>query len=286
MLNFPVAGGTSGHFLGALFVAVLLGPYAAVIVLSSVLVVQALVMADGGITALGVNVLNMAIIGGIGGYLIFLALKRLFPRTVTGYFFAVAVASWLSVVLASAACAAELAVSGTVPLGVALPAMTSVHMIIGIGEALITSTVVATVLATRPDLVKTFDRGAGMPPDRRNLGVSRRGRLGGWVLGALAVAMALAVIASPFASSSPDGLEKVAGDKGFESISTSVWGSSPLPDYSFPGIHNAGLSTAIAGGIGTVVLFVLVLFIGRALGRRRGSRGGSGEVGPGDAIEA
>jgi cobalt/nickel transport system permease protein len=265
MLNFPIAGGTSGHFLGAVFVAVLLGPYAAVIVLTAVLAVQALVMADGGITALGVNVLNMAIIGGVLGYLAFLGLKRLLPKSATGYFFAVAIASWLSMVLAAVACAFELALSGTVPLSVALPAMTSVHMVIGIGEALITSTVVAAVLATRPDLVKTYDYPGGSLSDGRTRTFGRRGRLWGWVLAGLAIAMALAVFVSPFASSSPDGLEK-----GFERAAASqpTWDFSPLPDYAFPGIHSAGVATAVAGGIGTVVLFILVLLVGRAIGRR------------------
>jgi cobalt/nickel transport system permease protein len=270
MLNFPIAGGTSGHFLGAVFVAVLLGPYAAVIVLTAVLAVQALVMADGGITALGVNVLNMAIIGGVLGYLAFLGLKRLLPKSATGYFFAVAIASWLSMVLAAVACAFELALSGTVPLSVALPAMTSVHMVIGIGEALITSTVVAAVLATRPDLVKTYDYPGGSLSDGRTRTFGRRGRLWGWVLAGLAIAMALAVFVSPFASSSPDGLEKVAASKGFEQAAASqpTWDFSPLPDYAFPGIHSAGVATAVAGGIGTVVLFILVLLVGRAIGRR------------------
>ena len=268
MLNFPIAGGTSGHFLGAVFVAVLLGPYAAVVVLTSVLAVQALVMADGGITALGVNVLNMAVIGGMVGYLVFLGLKRLLPKSVTGYFFAVAIASWFSVVLASAACSLELALSGTVPLSVALPAMTSVHMVIGIGEALITATVVAAVLATRPDLVKTFDRRGGSPAPRRGALVGRRGRVWAWALAGLALALALAVFVSPFASSSPDGLEKVAANQGFEqAASQPAWDFSPIPDYSFPGIHSTAVATAVAGAVGTIALFVIVLLIGRAVGR-------------------
>jgi cobalt/nickel transport system permease protein len=271
MLNFPVAGGTSGHFLGAVFVAALLGPYASVVVLTAVLVVQALVMADGGITALGANVFNMAVVGGMGGYLILCGLKRILPKTVTGYFFSVAVASWFAVVLASAAASAELAISGTVPLSVALPAMTSVHMIIGIGEGLITSVVVAAVLATRPDLVKTFDYPEGTLAVRRSEATRRRGRIWAWILGALGVAFALAVFISPFASSSPDGLEKVAADKGFEEAAATqpAWDFAPIPDYVFPGIESAGVATAVAGAVGTVLLFVLVLFIGRAIGRRR-----------------
>ena len=160
MLNFPVAAGTSGHFLGALLAVALLGPWAATLVLTVVVVVQALVMGDGGLTALGANVLNMAVIGVFVGSGVFYLLKRLLPSNPSGYFLALALASWASIVLGSAAVALELAVSGTVPLGVALPTMTAVHMVIGLGEALITVVVVAGVLAARPDLVVTYPQAA------------------------------------------------------------------------------------------------------------------------------
>lgn len=273
MLNFPVAGGTSGHFLGAMLVAVLMGPYAAAIVLTVVLVVQSLVMADGGITALGANIFNMAVIGGILGYLVFIALKRILPKSVTGYFFSLAIASWLSVVAASIAASLELAASGTVPLSIALPAMTSVHMVIGIGEALITSTVVAAVLVSRPDLVRTYDLARGSLIGRRTGVFGRRGRMWGFVLCGMVVALALAVFVSPFASRSPGGLEKVAADKGFEQTATQqpVWSQAPLKDYALPGIHSAGAATAVAGGLGAIFLFGLVLLLGRVLGRRRAS---------------
>jgi cobalt/nickel transport system permease protein len=270
MLNFPIAGGTSGHFLGAVLVGALLGPYACVVVLTAVLVVQSLLMADGGITALGANVFTMAIVGGVLGYLAFAGLKRLLPKTATGYFLSLAIASWLSVVLASIACSFELVLSGTVPLRAALPAMTSVHMIIGLGEALITSSVVAAVLASRPDLVKTYDVPRGALAGRRKALFGQRGKLWGFVVGAVVVSVALAVLVSPFASSSPDGLEKVAAEEGFEGAASAepAWAEAPIPDYVFPGIQSEGVATAVAGGVGTVVLLVLVLVIGRVLGRR------------------
>ncbi|MBC7292907.1 MAG: energy-coupling factor ABC transporter permease, partial [Thermoleophilia bacterium] len=202
-------------------------------------------------TALGANVFNMGVVGVFIGYGIFLLLRRLLPKNLTGFLASVAVASWFSVVLASIACSLELAVSGTVPLGVALPAMASVHMIIGIGEALITTAIVAAVLAARPDLVKTFTlpietvgRLTGQPGAR----MSGRSRFWAFVAGALAVAVALAVFVSPFASSSPDGLERVAADKGFESAAAEkpVWSFAPLSDYQIPGIDNEKLATAIA----------------------------------------
>jgi cobalt/nickel transport system permease protein len=265
MLNFPIAAGTSGHFLGALLVGVLLGPWASVVVLTAVLAVQALVMADGGITALGANVLNMAVVAGLLGYLCFAGLRALLPKHPTGYFVAVAAAAWFSVVAASAACAIELALSGTVPLDISLAAMTAVHMVIGLGEALITVTVVAAILASRPDLVHTYTlatRGAGRP-------FGGRGRVWAFVVGTMVLALALAVVVSPFASSAPDGLERVAEDMGFaEEGADSVWSFSPIPDYRIPGVENERAATAIAGLIGTLALFGVVLLVGRALGRR------------------
>ena len=123
------------------------------------LVIQCLVFADGGLTALGSNIFNMAIIGGVGGYGIFRCLKFVLPRSKTGFLASVALAAWTSVVLASAACAAELALSGTSPLVVAMPAMIGVHVLIGIGEAIITTVVVSMVIAVRPDLIPSWDRG-------------------------------------------------------------------------------------------------------------------------------
>jgi cobalt/nickel transport system permease protein len=156
MLNFPVAGGTSGHFLGAILAAVLLGPWAACLIMAVVLIIQSIGFADGGLTALGANIFNMGVVGGILSYYIFVAIKKYVPRTRLGFLSSIAIASWLSIVLASAACALELAISGTSPLHVALPAMVGVHMLIGIGEAIITTAVVTIVLGTRPDLVSTY----------------------------------------------------------------------------------------------------------------------------------
>jgi cobalt/nickel transport system permease protein len=154
MLNFPVAGGTSGHFLGAGLAAILLGPWIACLVMSVVLITQSFVFADGGVTALGANVLNMGVVGAlvVGGLM--LAARRVLPNR-RGAFLAVAGAgAWLAVVAGSAACALELAISGTVPLGTVLPAMLGVHVLIGVGEAVITVAAVSAVLSTRPDVVK------------------------------------------------------------------------------------------------------------------------------------
>jgi cobalt/nickel transport system permease protein len=152
MLNFPVAAGTSGHLLGGVLAAVLLGPYAGAIVIAVVLTVQCLVFQDGGLTALGANIFNMSFIGAAGGYIIYNSVRKIIGGD-KGVLVGTAVAAWISVVLASGACAVELAVSGTSPLKIALPAMVLVHMLIGAGEAVISVLVLSFVLKTRPDLI-------------------------------------------------------------------------------------------------------------------------------------
>lgn len=153
MLNFPVAGGTSGHFLGALLAALLLGPLNACLVMSLVLVVQCLLFSDGGLTALGTNIFNMAIVGGWVSYGLFILLRRILPATGAGQTVATAIAAWLSVILASGCCAIELALSGTSLLALVFPAMLGIHALIGIGEAMITVAVVSVIAAARPDLL-------------------------------------------------------------------------------------------------------------------------------------
>jgi cobalt/nickel transport system permease protein len=153
MLNFPVAGGTSGHLVGGALAAILLGPWAGLLVMTCVLLVQAIVFQDGGITALGANVLNMGIISVFVGYYVYRLVSELLKgkrlaEPVGGF-----VAGWASIVVAAVACAVELALSGTSPLGVALPAMAGVHALIGIGEGLITALVLGFLRATRPDLL-------------------------------------------------------------------------------------------------------------------------------------
>lgn len=148
MLNFPIIGGTSGHLLGGVLAVVLLGPYAGAIVLSLVLIVQCLIFQDGGLTALGANIFNMAFLGAMGGYFIYRLLSKNMKLIIS-----VGIASWLSVVIASLACAIELAISGISPLKIVLPVMVGIHMLIGIGEAIITCLVINFVSRVRPDLI-------------------------------------------------------------------------------------------------------------------------------------
>ena len=153
LVNFPIGGGTSGHFLGAMLIAVLLGPLNNVLVMSVVLIIQCLLFSDGGLTALGSNIFNMGIVGGMGGYLVFKVVQVFLPRKRAGFLAAVAAGSWFSVVLSAAACALELAVSGTSPFRVVFPAMVGVHAVIGFGEAVITTGIVSIILAARPDVL-------------------------------------------------------------------------------------------------------------------------------------
>ena len=153
MLNFPVAGGTSGHLLGATLAAVLLGPWLACLVMAVVLTTQCFAFADGGVTALGANVLNMGVIGALFTGLVLGWAMRSFAPNRTAFLGMVGATAWLSVMLGATATSIELAISGTIPLDTVLPAMLGVHALIGIGETVITVAAVSAVLSTRPDLI-------------------------------------------------------------------------------------------------------------------------------------
>ncbi|NQT46957.1 MAG: energy-coupling factor ABC transporter permease [Candidatus Omnitrophica bacterium] len=152
MLNFPVAGATSGHLLGGVLAAILLGPYGGAIVIAIVLIIQCLIFQDGGLTALGANIFNMSFIGAMGGYLVYHTIRRAVKGD-RGILVGASFAAWFSVVATSSICAVELALSGTSPLKIALPAMAGIHVLIGIGETIITVFVIGTVLKMRPDLI-------------------------------------------------------------------------------------------------------------------------------------
>ncbi len=153
MINFPIPGGTSGHLLGGTLAGALLGPWAGSLVMSVVFIVQGLVFQDGGITVMGANIFNMGLIGTFGGYYLFQTLRNAIGRDkLQGVVIGSAVAAWTSVVVASTVCAIGLAASGTVPLTVALGAMVGWHVLIGVGEALITVATVTFIWRTRPDL--------------------------------------------------------------------------------------------------------------------------------------
>ncbi len=253
MLNFPIAGGTSGHLIGGVLTAVLLGPGAAVVVLTAVLIVQCLLFADGGVTALGANIFNMGLVGGAAGYWIFSAVRAVFPGT-RGVIMGAAFASWCATVLAAIFCAGELALSGTAAWGLAFPAMASVHMFIGVGEALITALVLVAITRTRPELLEV------------QTGEQTGGRYGYFLAFGLLISIGLALFVAPFACSWPDGLDKVSQALGFENRAAAhSIVASPIPDYHLPGIASAPLATSLAGAIGTVVVFFLAFLLARWL---------------------
>jgi cobalt/nickel transport system permease protein len=163
MVNFPVAGGTSGHLLGGVLAAVLLGPWAATLVMASVVGVQALVFQDGGLVVMGANILNMGIVGTLGGYAVYRAACRVLGGEERGRAPAAAVAAWVAIVAGAGAMGLQLVASGTTPAELTLPAMLGVHAVIGIGEALITVAALGLIKATRPDLLSLRDL-AGRTP--------------------------------------------------------------------------------------------------------------------------
>ncbi|MFZ0827596.1 MAG: energy-coupling factor ABC transporter permease [Verrucomicrobiia bacterium] len=251
MVNFPVAGGTSGHLVGGTLVAALLGPSAAVVVVTTVLIVQCFLFQDGGVTALGANIFNMAIINSVAGYLIYRVICH-WLTGLRGRVTAVAFAAWCATVLAAISCAGQLAWSGTIPWSVAFPAMTTVHMFIGVGEGLISALVFLAVYRARPDLITETTQTA------------QPQRLGELVGYGLLVTLGVAVFIAPFACSWPDGLDAVAERFGFRH-STAPLLPAPAPDYQIPGIHWAIGATALAGAAGSLIVFALALLMGRWL---------------------
>jgi cobalt/nickel transport system permease protein len=243
MLNFPVAAGTSGHLLGAALATILLGPWAATLVMAIVIGAQALIFQDGGLMALGANLLNMAVVGVFVAYTVYRAVQRIARGAKWGLFAGGFLAAWTSIFISALAAALELALSGTSPANLAIPAMALVHSVIGVGEGLITVGALAFVSAVRPDLVKTTDQ--------RQIG----GKVV-WVAGLL-IAIALAV-ASPLASTHPDGLEFVAGQQGFLAKAQ----ANPydiIPDYTMPGIADESTATIAAGIAGVLIVFVVAI---------------------------
>ena len=153
MFNFPVGGGTSGHFMGTTLIAILLGPWASVLIMTTVLTVQCLIFQDGGLTALGANIFNMGVVGGFFGYYIN-AVVKLFVQGRKGLFIGSFTAAWCSLVLSATCCALELSISGTVPLKIVLSAMAGIHAVIGIGEGFITVATLSLITRVRPDLLE------------------------------------------------------------------------------------------------------------------------------------
>ena len=249
MINFPVAGGTSGHLLGGALAAMVLGPWAAMVVMTAVIAVQSLLFQDGGLLVMGANILNMGLMTSVIGYGLYRAVLGRSPRVrlaVAGS------AAWLSVMAAALATALQLWLSGTSNLQTVTLSMLGVHALIGSGEALITVAALTFILQTRPDLI-----GDGSV-------AARGGR--GWALAGVVLSLVV-ILLSPFASANPDGLERVAANLGFNNRGqTAVY--NILPDYTFSLLGQTPLSTIMAGVIGMFVVLALALMAGRSLQKR------------------
>jgi cobalt/nickel transport system permease protein len=275
MVNFPVGAGTSGHLLGGALAAALVGPWSAVLVMSTVLLVQGLLFADGGLTALGTNITLMGLITVLVGYAVTQGLLKVLPRRSGSVVPAVTVGALVSVPVAALAFTGLYAIGGAVdiPIGKLATAMIGWHILVGIGEAVITGAVLSAVVATRPDLVYAArhlqqelvlvdadgntstvapDRPIAAQPAGRSFGVG------------VAVTLLVAGGLSLFASAHPDGLEFVGAKLGFDSAAKdSAAAGSPLADYGVQGIGNAHVSGALAGIIGVLVTIVVGLAIAK-----------------------
>lgn len=260
MVNFPVGPSVSGHLLGGVLASVLLGPWAGAVVIAAVLFVQCFLFADGGVTALGANFINMGLVGSVGGYAIYAAIRRAISGQ-KGILIAAMLAAWFSVLLAAGAFAIELAaMGGRDDFFRILSWMALVHAAIGVGEAIITGLVVRFLLLRRPDLLDGADEETA-----RLAGGNR------WVqtiVAGLGISMAVAVFLAPFASEQPDGLEFVGEKLGFLTKAAPVSPlPAPMPDYQLPlpGLRHVKLATAVAGLVGTVVVFGVGCGLARVL---------------------
>jgi cobalt/nickel transport system permease protein len=272
MLNYPVAAGTSGHLMGGALAAALVGPWLGVLSVTAVLLVQALVFADGGLTALGTNVLLMAVVGTLVGW----AVTRGVLRATRGRGAAAAAGAGalVSVPVSAAVFAGLFAVGGTVPVPVAelVGQMLGVHLLVGLGEALITAGVVGLVLAVAPGVASVEARRAPALSPSAPVAAVRRA-----VLALGTGALLAAVVVSSFAAATPDGLEATAESVGFaDAARDHAFAGAPLADYGEVG----GIFVGVAGLVGVslvVALTVGVLGAGlRAAGRRAPQAGVTG----------
>lgn len=271
MLNFPIQAGTSGHFAGGALAGIVLGIWPASLVMTVVLAVQAFLFADGGVVALGANVLNLGLIAPLIGYTTYSVVASVWPGR-TGKVVGAFAAAWLSTVVSALAVAIELAVSGTANFGVAVLAMVGTHALIGIGEGAITAGLVSYVYAVRPDLLDGGARGGAGD----GVGGGRTGgRLGSLrpLLATFAVLAVLAAASSFLASSSPDGLEWVYFDQGIgdaaavETAPSLIGNGGPFADYGVAGLGSEKVGSAIAGVVGLSIVGGLLALIAW---RRRG----------------
>ena len=281
VLNFPVGIGTSGHLMGGALAAALVGPWTAVLCVSVVLVVQALLFADGGLTALGTNITLMAVVTVAVGWAVIKLVLPVLPRRTASVVPAATIGALVSVPAAAAVFVLLYAIGGeaSLPLGALVASMVGWHTLIGIGEALITGLTVGAVVAVRPDLVyaarglqpalvlkrpdgSTVPADTGLPAGRQLRPVRTVVMVGA------AVALVLAGVVSFFADGNPDGLEYVAGEHGFlQTARDHLFGGFALADYGAVG----GIPVGLAGVLGVLVTIGAGWAVFRWAGRRSGS---------------
>ncbi|MEJ2759764.1 MAG: energy-coupling factor ABC transporter permease [Anaerolineales bacterium] len=244
MINFPVAGGTSGHLLGGALAAIVLGPWSGILVMTSVIALQGLMFQDGGLVVMGANIFNMGILTAMIGYGLYAAVARQKHKGVqVGV---IGIAAWLSVMASALVASFQIWLSGTSPARVVFPAMLSVHMLIGIGEALITIAAFSFIRQVRPDILENKQTAA-----KNNAG---------WIIVGGLISLGV-VLLSPFASADPDGLERVAADVGFLSLAQDT-PYKIFADYVIPALGDGGFSTAVAGIIGILAVGGIAFLIG------------------------
>jgi len=246
MINFPVAGGTSGHLMGGALAAIILGPWSGMLVMTSVIGLQALLFQDGGLLALGANIFNMGLITSLIGYGLYATTNKSGNKL---QLVIIGVAAWLSVEASALLAAGQIWLSNTSPARIVFPAMLSVHALIGIGEALITVAAFSFIRQVRPDLLNKQETQASS-----NLG---------WILVGSLISLGVVFLA-PFASTSPDGLERVAKNLGFIHLAQ----ESPFnifSNYVIPSVRDSNFSTILAGVVGIILVGSISYLVGKAI---------------------
>lgn len=251
MINVPIAPGVSGHLVGSALAAALLGPWRALVAMAVVLTIQAVLFQDGGISALGANIVDMGVAGVAVGYAV-AALTTRWLRSPRGFAIGVVVGAFAATVAASVLTGVWLGLSGLYPLGAIVQVMLVTHVAIGVLEAALTGAILVTVLRWRPDLV----RGLNTSHTVSHPAVA--------FVGILGVAVVIAAFISPFASALPDGLEYAAERLGFAGRAHAAW-SAPFAEYSLPFAASGRVATAIAGTLGTIAVAMLAWLISRGL---------------------
>jgi cobalt/nickel transport system permease protein len=250
MLNFPVAGGATGHLLGGALAAAALGPWAGMLVMTSVVLIQGLLFQDGGLVVMGANIFNMGLITVVVGYGIY---RIAAGRSRSVRLAAVGIGAWLSVMAAAFFTSLQLWLSMSARLDLVVPAMLGIHSLIGLGEALITVAALSFILRMRPDILE---------PHAKIVKTSR-----GWITAGLLVVLIL-VILSPLAAVNPDGLEKVAEDLGFLELAAAP-SFEIMPDYTLPFLGETSISTIVSAAVGAIIAAGVVLLLVRLLLKRK-----------------